>query len=117
MPSIKFTIPIGLAAGATDNPLQGSQYERLPFDAAVAFGVYQDLAADVVRASIFSGSDVLLEDSPLDTLAPGINIKPSEDLQVMDVAAAGEKLGLTIRNAAAVATTGAIRGLVVIQPL
>lgn len=117
MPTIKAIVPAGLAAGATVNPLAGSQYERLPFDAAVGFAIFQDLVTDAVRASVFSGSDVLLEDSPLDTLAPGTPVKPSEDIQVQDVAAAGEKLGLTLRNAAAVVTAGAIRVLVVISPL
>lgn len=116
MPTIRATVPVGLAAGATVNPLAGSQYERLPFNAAVGFAVFQALAADIVRASIFSGSDVLLEDAPLDTLVATTPIKPNEDIQVMDVAAAGEKLGLTIRNAAAIATTGVIRVLVVLTP-
>lgn len=117
MPSIKVDVPIGLAAGAVANPLQGSQYERLPFNARVGFGIYKALAADIVTASVFSGSDVLMEDADLDTLAVGTPIKPSEDLQVTDVALAGEKLGLRIRNNAAVATTGIIRCLVVIEPV
>lgn len=117
MPSIKVDVPVGLAAGATSNPLAGSQYERLPFNAHVAFAIFKAAAADIVRASIFSGSDVLMEDADLDQLAVGTPIKPSEDMQVSDVAMAGEKLGLRIRNAAAVATTGVIRVLVVITPI
>jgi len=79
--------------------------------------VFQSLVADIVRASIFSGSDLLMEDAPLDTLAAGTPIKASEDGQVADVAAAGEKLGLTIRNAAAIATTGTIRVMVILTPV
>jgi len=117
MPSIKVDVAIGLAAGAVATPLDGSQYERLPWNAAVGFAVFKAAAADVVRASIFSGSDVLLEDADVDQLAVGTPIKPSEDLQVTDVAAAGEKLGMRLRNAAAVATTGIIRVLVILNPI
>jgi hypothetical protein len=117
MPSIKVDVPVGLGAGAVANPLSGSQYERLPFNAHVSFAIFKALAADTVRASIFSGSDVLLEDSDLDVLAVGTPIKPSEDMQVSDVAGAGEKLGMSIRNAGAAATTGIIRVLVVITPI
>ena len=117
MPTIKVITPAGVAAGATVNPLQGSQYERLPFDAMVGFAVFQDVVGDQVRATIHSGSDLLFEDAQVDTLAPATPIKPSEDIQVQDVAGAGEKLGLTLRNAAAVVTAGAIRTLVIITPI
>lgn len=117
MPTIKVDVAAGLAAGAVATPLAGSQYERLPWDATVSFGIFKAAVADIVRASVFSGSDVLLEDADLDTLAATTPIKPSEDLQVTDVAAAGEKLGLRIRNAAAVVTTDIIRVLVKIDPV
>lgn len=117
MPTIKVDVPLGLAAGGVVNPLADSQYERLPFNAMVGIAGFKALAADDVRMTVHSGSDLLMEDAQLDTLAVGTPIKPNEDIQVSDVAAQGEKLGIRLRNAAAVATTGIVRILVVITPI
>ncbi len=102
------------AAGATVNPLQGSQYEYLPFDALVEFAIYAD-TADVWSISVFSGSDVLMQSSPAPILATAAPIIYPDHFFLQDVAAAGERLGVQAVNG-----TGAIaslRTLVRITPL
>jgi hypothetical protein len=112
MPTIKRTT--NLAANAAANPLAGSQYEYLPFDALIQAAVLAD-AGDAVQATFFSGTDVILEDSPLDTLAVATPIQFPEDYDIQDVAAQGERLGLTIREVAGAAAI--VRTVVRITPL
>ena len=67
MPSILVTTTAA-AAGATVNPLIGSQYEVLSFDAFVEFAIYAD-TGDTWTVSVFSGSDVLMQSSTAPVLA------------------------------------------------
>ena len=112
MPTIKnkhtFT-----AAGQTFNPLVGNQYEYLPFNAVVEFAILAD-AGDVVNASVFSGSDVLLQNSQLDEKAVASPVQYPWDYDIQDVAAAGERLGVTLTNTTADAI---VRTVVRITPL
>lgn len=85
------------AAGARINPLQGNQYEYLPWDAFVEFAVYAD-AGDTWLASIFSGSDVLLQGATLPILATASPILYPDHYLFNDVAAAGERLGVQLIN-------------------
>lgn len=101
MPTIK-TIDQGVAAGATISPWQGNQYEYLPFDALVEVALKAD-AGDTWLASVFSGSDVLLQNAQIDTLAIATPIQYPEDFDVQDVAAQGERLGCQLTN-----NTGAV---------
>ncbi|NIP95038.1 MAG: hypothetical protein GWO24_16960, partial [Akkermansiaceae bacterium] len=94
MPTIKRT-NANVAAGATVNPLVGSQYEYLPFDAMVEFAILAD-AGDTFNASVFSGSDVLMQNEPIDQLAVATPIRYPDDYQISDVAAAGERLGIQL---------------------
>ena len=113
MPLIK-TLDQGIADGATINPLQGNQYEYLPFDALVEIAVLAD-AGDTWLGTIFSGSDVLMQNSLVDALALATPIVYPDHFTLQDVAAAGERLGIQLTN-----NTGAVadvRTAVRITPL
>ncbi len=100
-PLIK-TLDQAVAAAATIFPWQGNQYEFLPFDAVVEVAILAD-TGDSFDASVFSGSDVLLQNARVDALALAVPITYPEDYSLSDVAAAGERLGCSLTNA-----TGAV---------
>lgn len=102
MPTIKVTST--LAANGVANPLAGSQYEYLPFPALVEAAILAD-AGDAINADFFSGSDVVMQNSPLDTLAVATPIRYPDDFQIQDVAGAGERLGITLRDTSGVGGT------------
>lgn len=113
MPTI-FNTTTGAAAGATVNPLQGSQYEYLPFDAFVEFAIYAD-TGDTWTISVFSGSDVLMQSSTAPILATAAPIIYPDHYFLNDTAGAGERLGVQAVNG-----TGAVadfRTIVRITPL
>ena len=105
-----------LAANARDFPLQGSQYEYLPFDAGVLFAVLAD-AAGVVNASVFSGSDVLQQSSQIDILAVASPIIFPDHYSLQDYAARGERLNVDLQEAAGAAGPTVVRTNVMIQPV
>lgn len=91
-----------IAANLTvDNLLSGSAFEFLAFNASCDFGVVASATGLVV--TILSGSDVILEESPIST-ANRFPIFP-DDFPVSDVAAAGERLIVRVRNTTAGALT------------
>lgn len=96
MPMIK-TLDQAIAAGTTLTPWQGSQYEYLPFDAQVEIALLSD-AGDSWDASVFSGSDVLLQNSRIDALALATPITYPDDYSLEDVVGAGERLGCQLTN-------------------
>jgi len=96
MPLIK-TIDQAIAAGATIFPWQGNQYEFLPFDALIEVALLAD-AGDTWDASVFSGSDVLLQNSQIDQLAIATPITFPDDYSLSDVAGQGERLGCVLVN-------------------
>jgi hypothetical protein len=85
------------AAGATVNPLIGSQFEVLPYDALVEFAIYAD-TGDTWTVSVFSGSDVLMQGSTAPILATAAPILYPDHYYLQDVAAAGERIGITAVN-------------------
>jgi len=101
MPMIK-TLDQAVADAATIFPWQGSQYEYLPFDAEIEVALLAD-TGDSFDASIFSGSDVLLQSSRIDALALAVPITYPDDYSLDDAALAGERLGCSLTNA-----TGAV---------
>ena len=111
MPLIKASTT--LAANGQAFPLAGSQYEYLPFDAALLFAVLGDTAA-VVNASVFSGSDVLMQNSPVDILAVANPIIYPDHYSLQDYAARGERISVQLQEAAA--ATPVVRTNVMIQP-
>lgn len=96
MPSI-LVQTTGAAAGSTVNPLQGSQFEFLSYDAFVEFAVYAD-TGDTWTVSIFSGSDVLMQNATAPILATAVPILYPDHFYLNDVAGAGERLGVQAVN-------------------
>ncbi len=97
------TVRTVLAAnGGPVFPLQGSQYEFMPYDGIVEFALLTD--ATGVLETIQSGTDILEQEGPV---ALGtINVKPvyPDNYQLRDVAGAGERISISIRD-----TSGAQR--------
>lgn len=114
MPTIKVTSSLG--ANASVNPLTGSQYEYLPFAALIQAAIMADTAGEV-EATMFSGSDVILQNAPLDVKAVTSPVTYPEDYQIQDTALAGERLGLTIRETGGNVGPTLVRTVVRITPL
>jgi|SRR3990172_1759623 len=93
MPVIQRKVTI-VANTVNDNVLTGSQFEFLPWNAKVDFGMNASASGLVVDA--YSGSDALCE-----AMEPSINarfpINP-DDFTLTDVAARGERLKCRVRN-------------------
>lgn len=81
-------------------PLTGNQYEYLPFDALCEFAVLTDTGG-TVRATIFSGTDVLMQNSITDILAVASPILYPDHYSLSDGAAAGERLSVQLFEGAA----------------
>lgn len=97
MPTIAVSTSIP-ANGTVDNVLQGNQYEFLPFNALLEFGIVA--AATGLLTDVYSGSDTLIESGDVSS-ANRSPIYP-DDFNLTDVAGAGERIKVRIRN-----TTGA----------
>lgn len=97
MPVIQNQVSIA-SSSANDNVITGSQFEYLPFSAAVSMGF--NGSATGLLLDIYSGSDIICE-----SFAPSVQnrfpIFP-DDFTLRDVAAAGDRLKIRCRN-----TTGA----------
>ena len=101
MPLIK-TMHTGIADALTIFPWQGNQYEILPFDALVEVAMTAD-TGDSWVASVFSGSDVLMQAAQLDILATATPMTYPDYFTLSDVAAARERIGCSLTN-----TTGGV---------
>lgn len=89
---------VAIAAGAVnDNVLTGSQFEFLPYNAKLDFGMNQSATGLVVDA--YSGQDVLCEqmEPPINARYP---VNP-DDYTLTDVAAGGERIKVRVRNTTA----------------
>ena len=84
------------AASVNDNVLAGSQFEYLPFNAMLEFGLNGDANGADLRVDVYSGSDVLLENAPM-SAQNRVPIYP-DDFQLNDVAAGGERIKIRVRN-------------------
>ena len=91
-----------LAASSTATPLVGQQYEMLPFDANVEFAIQAD--ATGVLATVYSGSDLLYQEGPVQLGTINVQPKYPDDFYLQDVAAATERLSVLLRD-----TSGAAR--------
>lgn len=103
---------VSVAANATvDNLVTGSIYEFMPFNAALNIGITASAAGLV--ATVNTGSDTLLEESPVNptTTFPVI----PDDMDLQDRTLAGERLVIRIRNTTGGALT--VYLLVQISPL
>jgi hypothetical protein len=91
-----------VAANTTvDNVLTGSQFEFLPMNAALDFGIVG--SATGLEADVYSGSDMLCEGLAVST-QNRFPVYP-DDYALSDVAAAGERIKVRIRNTTAGALT------------
>lgn len=109
MPTIRDSRSV--AGGATAFPFQGNQYEYLPFAASLEFAIIA--AATGVVATVYSGSDILQQRSPV-TIKTTPVVYP-DDFLITDAAYAGERISVEVQN-----TTGApivVETLVKITPL
>jgi len=98
MPVIQNSVSIP-ASSVNDNVLQGSQFEFLPYDASLEFGLNGDANGADLRVDVFSGQDILMEGAPM-SIQARIPIYP-DDYTLTDVAAAGERLKVRVRNTSA----------------
>lgn len=96
MPVIQSNISVP-ANGSIDNVLAGSQFEFLPYDAALRFGLSGAAAGLVV--DVYSGQDVLAE-AMLCAPTNRIPVNP-DDFVLTDVAGAGERIKIRVRNTTA----------------
>jgi len=97
MPVIQNTVSIA-ANGVNENVIQGSQFEYLPYNSLLEFGLLG--AATGLQADIYSGADIVAESYAL-AFKAGFPIYP-DDYNLNDVAAAGDRVKVRVRN-----TTGA----------
>lgn len=98
MPLIQGSASIA-ASSVNDNVLTGSQFEYLPFNALIEFGLNGDANGADLRVDVFSGSDILMENSPMNVRAV-IPTYP-DDFILNDIALAGERLKVRARNTSA----------------
>lgn len=96
-----------IAALATVTPIQTNawQYQYLPWPALVEIGMIQDGAAGSVIATVSSGSDTLMEESPINAGGTDGVFPTDEQLDMIDEAAAGDLLKISARETGNVATT------------
>lgn len=94
--SLISAVPIG---GTIENTLAGSQYEFLPFDSFLEFGLTSAGVVGDFIVDVFSGQDVLLETGAVSILARA-PIYP-DDFSLNDVAGAGERIKIRVRNSSA----------------
>lgn len=95
MPVIQGSASVA-AASVNDNILSGSQFEFLPYNAALEFGLNGDANGADLRVDVYSGADVLMENAPM-SAQNRIPLYP-DDYQLTDVAAAGERIKIRVRN-------------------
>ncbi len=91
------TMHTGIADALTIFPWQGTQYENLPFDALVEVALVAD-TGDTWIASVFSGSDVLMQAATIPVLATATPITYPDYFTLSDVAAARERIGCQLTN-------------------
>lgn len=95
MPLVQSSASIG-AASVNDNVLAASQFEFLPYDAFLEFGLVGDANAADLRIDVYSGQDVLAEN-----MVPSAQNRTPvypDDYSLNDVAAAGERIKIRVRN-------------------
>lgn len=92
---------VDTAAAGTFFPLQGSQYEFLPFNAYLEFAIISRDATGTndLKATVYSGSDVLQEQANVDVKATAVAVYP-DDFSLTDTAAAGERIGIQLDSVA-----------------
>ena len=98
MPTIKKLTT--MTASGEAFPLQGDQFEILPYDAVVEFAIMADTGA-TVRSTVYSGSDLLQQSAQVDILAVASPILYPDHYNLTDVAAKDERLSVQLLEGAA----------------
>lgn len=98
MPFIQASASVA-ASSVNDNVLSGSQFEFLPYNAMLEFGVNGDANGADLRIDIYSGQDLVTE-GLVPSIQTRIPIYP-DDYVGSDVAAAGERIKIRVRNTSA----------------
>jgi len=112
MPS--FTFSNDVAAGATFRPLDGWQYQYLPWPAEVTV-LARAVAVDVVN-TYTSGSETIVEESPVQSGGTAGVIPSPLNTPVQGwLAAAGDLLKLSYRNTSGAAIN--VDGIIEVVPL
>lgn len=88
---------IAMATGSTATPIQGDQYEFLPFNAYIEIGIVADNSG--VTATVFAGSDVLQTNGPVTQKATPPLVTYPDDYVITDHVLAGDRLGIFLSNA------------------
>jgi hypothetical protein len=91
-----------LAASGTATPLSGNQYEYVPFAGLLEAGVQTDSTG--VLMTFYSGSDVLMEEGPVQVGTINAVPKYPDDFYLRDEVLPGDRLSLRLRD-----TSGAAR--------
>lgn len=111
MPMIRRSVSIP-ANSTVDNLISGSIYEYLPWNAAVSAGLISEgAAATDLLLTVNSGSDTVLEEAPTRFAAAGTFPTIPDDMDIQDVAGAGERLVFKVRNT----TAGALNANLLVQ--
>lgn len=98
MPLISDTTSM-LTLTTVDNILEGSQFEFLPYDAFLEFGIVGDGVLGDFIVDVYSGQDVLMESGNISIL-DRMPVYP-EDFSLNDAAAGGERIKIRVRNSSA----------------
>ena len=88
-------------------PLQGSQYEYLPWDARLEFAITAQQGSNAKGTAvmnIFSGSDILVQNGDVPMKSSAI-VYP-DDFLISDVAAAGERISVEVTVSGPGSTSG-----------
>lgn len=111
MPTLTWTSSV--AAGATYEPLNGWQYEYIPFGGAIR--ILTDATAVGVVVTITSGSDTLQERSPVSAGGTAGVLPSSLDVpEVTDMVGSGDRQKILYENTTGGAIT--INGFIEYQP-
>ncbi len=112
MPS--FTFSDAILAGATNRPLDGWQYEYLPWPAEVT--VLARATAIAMVNTYTSGSETIVEESPVQAGGTAGTIPSPLNTPVQGwMAAAGDRLKLSYRNTSGGTIT--LDGIIEVMPL
>lgn len=116
MPTIRKRSTVAFG-GVPVFPLQGDQFEYLPFPARVQFGIIGLTTAGIsTTATVYSGSDVLQQNGPITQRAAGAtNPTYPDDFLLDDVAGQGERLNVVLTNSGTVNDT--VETVCIITPL
>jgi len=115
MPSLPFTQAL-TASQRGFNPLSGWQFEYAPWPAVVSVLTAHTGAAGTVEMGVTTGSQTIQERAPMQAGGvAGVTPSPLNNAPLTFIAAAGDRIKLSIDETAAATPT--VDGLVQIEPL